>query len=354
MDDDALVLQEFLILCSHRHLVPGLKAVQMYALCALTDSCTCYISSDVSAADDHYIAGELLSLAECDVFYIINAADDSLGIVARDSQLTACLETCSYEEALESFFTERLECNVLTDFNAASDLNTHSLENLDLSIYNLLVESEVRDTECHHSARHLLLLEYYRLVAFNSEEVCAGQSCRAGSYDTDLLLERFSCCGYHWRDVLVLILEILCCDERLDIVDSKGFINRASCALELAVLVADSAAYCRERVVSLDQLEGFLIFASACHINVTLDSNVKRARSLTRCSTCRPCLDYAVLILVVPVPLILRPYIVARKFLFRVFDLAVLCAELLTESDSAGRADFYALAASYALLSIYL
>ena len=152
----------------------------------------------------------------------------------------------------------------------------------------------------------------------------------------------------------MLIFEVFCSDECLDIVDSKCFVNCASCALELAVLVADSAAYCRERVISLDELESCSVLASRSHVDVTLDSDMERACRLARCSTCRPCLDDTVLILVVPVPLIFRPYVVGRKLLLRIFDIAVLCAELLSESDSACRADLNALAACYALLSIYL
>ena len=152
----------------------------------------------------------------------------------------------------------------------------------------------------------------------------------------------------------MLILEILGCDEGLDVVDSQSIVDSASCALELAVLMADSAAYCRERVVSLDKFKSFSVFASGCHIDVSLDGDVERACSLARCRTCRPCLDDAVLVLVVPVPLLFRPYTAFRQLALRIFDLAVLCAELLSESDSACRADLYALAAGYALLCVDL
>ena len=81
---------------------------------------------------------------------------------------------------------------------------------------------------------------------------------------------------------------------------------------------------------------------------------MERACRLTRCCTCRPCLDDTVLILVVPVPLFLRPEVAVRQLLLRIFDLAMLGAELLSESDSACRADLNALAACYALVSIDL
>ena len=150
----------------------------------------------------------------------------------------------------------------------------------------------------------------------------------------------------------MLILKVLSCDECLDVIDSQSVVDRASCTLKLAVLVADSAADCRERVVSLDQFESSSVVASRCHVDVTLDSDMERACSLAWCCSCRPCLDDAVLVLVVPVPLIFRPEVAVRQLLLRIFDLAVLCAELLSESDCACRADLYALAACYALLSI--
>ena len=152
----------------------------------------------------------------------------------------------------------------------------------------------------------------------------------------------------------MLILEILGSDECLDIIDSKCFINGASCTLELAVLMADSAADCRERVVSLDQFKSSSVFASAGHIDIALDSYMERTCRFARSSTCRPCLDDAVFVLVIPVPLVLRPDVVGREFLLRILDLSALGAELLSESDSACRADLYALSAGYALLRIDL
>ena len=44
--------------------------------------------------------------------------------------------------------------------------------------------------------------------------------------------------------------------------------------------------------------------------------------------------------------LLLAPDVVVRQLGFRIFDLAVGRAELLTEADSAGRADFHAFAAA--------
>jgi hypothetical protein len=118
--------------------------------------------------------------------------------------------------------------------------------------------------------------------------------------------------------------------------------------------VADSSAYCRERVVSLDQLESLSVLASACHVDVALDSDVERACRLTRCSTCRPCLDDTVLVLVVPVPLIFRSEVAVRQLLLRIFYRTALGAQLLSKSDSTCRADLNALAACNALLRIYL
>ena len=81
---------------------------------------------------------------------------------------------------------------------------------------------------------------------------------------------------------------------------------------------------------------------------------MERACRLAWRGTCRPCLDDTVLVLVIPVPLLFRPYIIGREFLLRILDLAVLRAELLSESDSACRADLYALAACHALFRVYL
>ena len=150
----------------------------------------------------------------------------------------------------------------------------------------------------------------------------------------------------------MFILEILGSYECLDIVDSKSIIDAAPCAFKFAVLMTYSSANGRERIISFDQFKSVSVFTSRRHIDITLNSYVKGTCGLARCSSCRPCLDNTVLILVVPVPFLFRPEAAVRQLLLRVFNLSVFGAELLSESDRACRTYLYTLTARHALICI--
>ena len=79
---------------------------------------------------------------------------------------------------------------------------------------------------------------------------------------------------------------------------------------------------------------------------------MQRARRLARSRAGGPGLNDAVLVFVIPVPLIFAPVVVVGQFGLRIFDGTLLRAQFLAEADSAGRADFHALAAGDALFRI--
>ena len=108
-----------------------------------------------------------------------------------------------------------------------------------------------------------------------------------------------------------------------------------------------------DNLISLtDKGYGLFIAAFLCHLDVSLDSYVSRARCLAwRCAAVIA-VDL-VCISVEVIPFIRAPYVVVWKLVHWVHDFGtVFAAELLAEPGCARRANFNALAARYALVCV--
>ena len=163
------------------------------------------------------------------------------------------------------------------------------------------------DAVYEHAAGNGFLLEHYRAVALDGEEVSAAHAGRACADDGDLLVKLLVSAGDHGRNIAMLGLHILLGDEFLYLVYLKRCIDGAAGACVLAVFAADAAADCREGVILLDELERIGIAAVGCHLDVALDRDVSRACDLAGCGAGGPGLDRAVFVFVIFVPVILAP-----------------------------------------------
>ena len=150
----------------------------------------------------------------------------------------------------------------------------------------------------------------------------------------------------------MLRLQVLLCNELLDLIDLKRTVDLAARACVLAVLSADASADRRERVILLDELQSVGILAIRCHFDIALDGDVGRTCHLAGCRTGRPGLDGPVLIAVILVPLLFAPWRIVRELMTRILDGAVLRAQFLAKTNGAGRTCFNTLAAGYALFGI--
>ena len=188
MDVDAVFPAVCLIFFSHRHLIVRLEAVEVYLLCAVSLCCTCNVSSDASAADDYDISAEFDVIAAVDVLKELNTGDYSLCIIARDTEPAAVLESDAEVERLESLLTEFRNGHVCTDFHSAFKLYAECSQNVDLGVNYILLEPERRDAVYEHSARSLFLFKYGYFISACCQIVSTGDSRRAGTDDSDLLV----------------------------------------------------------------------------------------------------------------------------------------------------------------------
>ena len=336
------------------HLFVLLKAVHVDAALGQTACCTGNVDSRVAAADNDDVAAELLGLAVVDRAQEVKSAQNTLQLFAGDVQLCRLLQADRNVECLEAFLTQLLDGDILADLNAAAELNAHLAQNVDLGLYDVLADTEGGDAVYEHAAGNCFLLEHYGAVALNSEEVSAAHAGRACADDGDLLVKLLVSARDHGRNIAMLGLHILLCDEFLYLVDLQRLIDGAAGACILAVLAADAAADCREGVILLDELERIGVAAVGCHLDVALDRDVSRACDLAGCGAGGPGLDRAVFVFVVLVPVILAPLGLVGKLVMRILDGAFLGAELLAEADGAGRAGLNTLAAGDALLGVGL
>ena len=147
-------------------------------------------------------------------------------------------------------------------------------------------------------------------------------------------------------------MQVLLRDEALYLVNGQGFVYGTARARILAAAVAYASAYCRERVLALDEFEGLGVLAFCRLLQVALNGYMRRAGRLAWRRTARVAVD-AVAVAVVLVPHVRAPLGGVRQHLLRVLLLSVLGAELLSELHGSGRAVLHASAAGDAFLLVH-
>ena len=185
-----------------------------------------------------------------------------------------------------------------------------------------------------------MFLEDGRLVTLLGKIVRSRQAGRTGADDGDFLVPLSQLVGLDddLGDEAGLFEEVALGDELLDFIDGDGFVDGAAGTGFFALAVTDTTADCRERVLSLDELESLVIAAFLGHLQVTLDGDVRRAGRLTGSGTGLVAL-FAVLVSVVRGPAIFEPDVIGGIVTEFIGLLGTVFAlQLLTETDSAGRA----------------
>ena len=113
-------------------------------------------------------------------------------------------------------------------------------------------------------------------VALSGQIVGGGHTGRTRSYNSNLFGEVF----VNFGNEAVFRLQFLVGNKLLDIVNCHGFINTASYALIFAAVEADSATYRGEGIITLDNLERFIILTFGCLADIALNGDVSGALGL--------------------------------------------------------------------------
>ena len=146
-------------------------------------------------------------------------------------------------------------------------------------------------------------------------------------------------------------MQIVVCDEALDLVDGHGLVHAAAGALGLAALVADAAADGGQRVLLLDELQRLGIAALGGQLQIALHGDVRGAGGLAGSGAG---LGHVLVVLaVVHIPGVLADEGLAELGVLALLERG-LGAELLAELEGVGRAVFHALAAGHALGLVHL
>ena len=149
--------------------------------------------------------------------------------------------------------------------------------------------------------------------------------------------------------VAVFRIELTGCNEFLYRIDGDGLIDSASCAGVLAALIADRAAHRRERIILLYKPKCLVISTLACHFDIALNCDMRRACGLARCRAGIVALDLIIFTVVV-IPVLFAPIErFVRKRDGRVLYWTFMCAQLLTELCCTGGAYLHTFAAGNAV-----
>ena len=312
------------------------------------------VHGDVAAADDCAAFADLGLVAEVYLAQEVNAAVHALELLAGYAELCRLLSADSDKEALIALLAQLVDGDILADLDAALELYAHFLENVDLGVNDLTLKAEGGDAESQHAAGYRITVKNGDIrVAHLGQVVSAAHAGRTRSDDGNLL--DIVCIGSLvtalFGDVAGLFAQLLLGDELLDLVDSDGAVELAAGAGVLAAAIADAAADRRERVILLDELESVKVSALACHLDVALNGDVRRAGCLTGSGAALVAV-FLVVVFIVHIPHVLTPVVIIGQRLLGIYNRAVFSAELLAELCGACRTYLNALAAGNALFLI--
>ena len=262
------------------HLIRRLEAEHRHLVRAGADSCPCDIDRDIASSDDNRAPRKADGMVVVDSSEEIDAGLDAFRVLTRHTGFSAALHPDGQEECLVSLLPELLNSRILSDLHAALKLYAHLTQDINLRIQHILLQTEARDAIGQHTARRLLLLKDSDRIAFPSEEVGSRHSGRTCPDHGDLLREELALAVFAQRDIATLRLQLLCCQELLDLVDRQRLVDGASRAAVLAASVADRPAHRRERIVLLDQLQRIQISPLCGHFDVALNGKMHRTGCL--------------------------------------------------------------------------
>ena len=349
LDDDVLFFcfEDFIV--RGGHLIALFEAEHGDLVSTVAGCGTGDVDCDITATDDDHVAGEFRDALERDISQEVDTGQDAFRVFALDTELASALGADGHIEALVAFVTQLLDSDVFADFDAALDVDAELPDDVDLRVDDVLLEAEVRHTEDHHAAGDRFLLEDGDVVAEDCQVVSGGQAGGAGTDDGDFMAAVVELLG---DPGVVLGLDLEFGDVALDFVDRHRGIDVAARTDLFAEAGTDASADGRERVLFLDELEGFLVAAFGGHAQVALDGDVRRAVGLTRsrAGLGNDMVSVGVELVTFPVLREHDDLVVGGDVLF---DLdRCLLAELLTELDRVLRADFDAAAAGDAVVRV--
>ena len=262
------------------HLIRRLEAEHRHLVRAGADSCPCDIDRDIASADDNRAPRKADGMVVVDSSEEIDAGLDAFRVLTRHTGFSAALHPDGEEECLVALLPEFLDRRILSDFHTALKLHAHLTQNINLRIQHILLQTEARDAIGQHTARRLLLLKDSDRIAFPSEEVSSRHPGGTCPDHGDLLREELALAVFAQRDIAALRLQLLCCQELLDLIDRQRLVDGASRAAVLAASVADRPAHRRERIVLLDQLQRIQISPLCGHFDVALNGKMHRTGCL--------------------------------------------------------------------------
>ena len=272
-------------------------------------------------------------------------------VLARHSRQSSALASDCDIKRLVALRSQLVESDVFAHVDSRLELDSEFTQHVDFRFDDVLFEFVGRNAISEHTAKALVLFEHGGFVSLRGEIIRAAESRGACADDGNLLAPLFVNVGRNddFGNISRFRVQILLCDELLDVVDCDGFVYRSARASRFATLVADASANRREGIVFLDERKSVAVFAFFCLAYVALNRNVRGACDLARRRTRFIAVD-AVFISVIFVPFVGAPAEIVGKLVFGIFDFALLGAKFLSEFDCACGAGFHAFATSDAFV----
>ena len=183
---DTFLLGVLHLLQTSRHLLLRAAINECY-LSAQTLSSTARVHSGVTTTYyehvltqvDRCVGSRISRIHQVDTSEVFVRRHDVDSVLTRNTHEVRQTGTRAYEDALEALCLQLFYADGLTYDDVSLEVNTHLGKVLDFHIYNLVRQTELRNTIFQHTTNLMESLKYVDIVALLHHITCKRQTCRA-------------------------------------------------------------------------------------------------------------------------------------------------------------------------------
>jgi len=182
------------------------------------------------------------------------------------------------EEGLVTLLAELGDGHVAANFDAGLELHAHVADHLNFGFDDVPRQTVGGNADGEHAAQHRQFFEDRHLIAFESQIVGTGQTSWSRADDRHL----FVTLDFDFGHIAGFRAQIEIGYKPFDKVNGHRFVHLPSRTGRLTRMMADPSADCRQRILFLNELQGFQVLTLRHQRHVALNTDVGRADGLAR------------------------------------------------------------------------
>ena len=158
------------------------------------------------------------------------------------------MKPCAHKSSFKAIFFQRLQSNVLAEFNAGLNFYTHILDDFNFRNQHVPRESIGWNTHGHHTASHRQFFKDLWLIALQTKEIGGSKTGWTSSDDSDLFIPVFSL----FRNIRCITLQVHIGNKTVEMLNGDGFFHISTGTNLLTWMMTHSTTCCRKGMVGFE------------------------------------------------------------------------------------------------------